>query len=142
MKVFGQALLLIALFVASLVVARVLTRWWISRNAPATVVEAPHVDLLAQMKAPRVLFTSSTCPYCAEARKWLDARGVFYIEQVIDRSPSARRIFEALEEDRVPVLVLADRRVRGFSEPDYERLFPASTHRVDPWLQRDSGGAR
>ena len=63
-----------------------------------------------------VVFTTSTCPYCAQTRALLAQERVDYIDFVVDRSPAADRLFQKMEEPGVPVLIVGDRKIVGFRQ--------------------------
>lgn len=88
-------------------------------NAPEPVLKANHRELLAQADAQILLFSLSTCPYCKQAREWLQSNQLPFKELVIDQSVDAKRIFDQLDEPALPVLVTRDRLVRGFSASAY-----------------------
>lgn len=67
-----------------------------------------------------VLYGTSWCAVCADARAWLDARGVGYTAYDVDRDPAAAiaaaDTLDALgvPADRVPVIDIAGRVLVGF----------------------------
>lgn len=61
-----------------------------------------------------LLYATSWCGYCEKARKFLRARDVPFTEHDIERSPAARRDYEALNGRGVPVLVIRGRVVHGY----------------------------
>jgi glutaredoxin len=63
-----------------------------------------------------VMFSKSTCPYCAHARELLTHEHVEFAELVVDQSPEAQRWFETLDGKGVPLLFIGDRRIVGFRE--------------------------
>jgi len=81
-----------------------------------TYREHDSAQLLAQTGHQIVLFSTSTCPYCAQARALLDARGADYADLRIDDSEQARSEFKAIEGSGVPVLLIGPRRIDGFRE--------------------------
>lgn len=62
-----------------------------------------------------VLYATSWCGYCEKTRKFLRERGVPFVEHDIERSPEARRQYEALNGRGVPLLVIKGQVVRGYS---------------------------
>lgn len=72
--------------------------------------------LLEQAHAPVVLFSSSTCPWCARTRALLADAGTTYRDYVIDQDEDAHRRFEAAGGDAVPLLFIGDRRIVGFRD--------------------------
>lgn len=65
---------------------------------------------------PVVMFSTSTCPYCVRARDLLSREGIDFQDVVVDRSPEAKRRFEAQGGGAVPLLFIGDRRIVGYRE--------------------------
>jgi len=65
---------------------------------------------------PVVMFSKSTCPYCAQARALLTREHVEFAELVVDQSPETQRWFETLDGKSVPLLFIGERRIVGFRE--------------------------
>lgn len=63
-----------------------------------------------------MMFSTTTCVYCQRARELLDREGVPYTDFVIDQSPQAGMRFRDLGGGGVPLLLIGDRAIRGFSE--------------------------
>lgn len=64
---------------------------------------------------PAVIFTTSTCTYCDQAKRYFDERGVAYIERNIQTDPDALAYFGTITEKRgVPVIELAGQVIEGF----------------------------
>jgi glutaredoxin len=68
---------------------------------------------------PVVLFATTTCPYCRQARALLDAMKVEHVVYDVDVSPPARALYDRLHANSVPVLVTASLRITGFDEATY-----------------------
>lgn len=81
---------------------------------------------------PVVLFATTTCPYCRQARDLLDAMRVDHVVYDIDVSPPARALYERLHANSVPVLVTAGRRVTGFDEAAYRSTLDERTAMSGP----------
>ena len=64
-----------------------------------------------------VLFSTSTCPYCAQTRDFLEKEGVAYKDYVLDKSPDGVALYDSLGEKAVPILVIGARKIKGF-KPD------------------------
>jgi len=64
------------------------------------------------------IYTSSTCPYCIQAKKLLEAKNVSYTEKLIDTNPEF--IAEAVERSggrrTVPQIFIGDTHVGGYDE--------------------------
>ncbi|HEU4663411.1 MAG TPA: glutaredoxin family protein [Dokdonella sp.] len=68
---------------------------------------------------PVVLFATTTCPYCRQARALLDAMKVEHVVYDVDASPQARALYDRLRANSVPVLVTTNLRITGFDEAAY-----------------------
>lgn len=92
--------------------------------------------LLAQLGTPVVLFATTTCPYCKQAREFLDAAGVSYREMLIDESAEADAVFTRLDEPGVPVLLTRDRIIRGFAIGSYQQVIASSVTHLPGTVQK------
>lgn len=69
-----------------------------------------------QAGAPRVeIYTTPSCAYCKMLRKYLQARGIEYIEHNINATQESRAAFYASGAHGVPVVVIGARRIQGFN---------------------------
>lgn len=75
-----------------------------------------HVELLRQAGSSVVMFSTSTCPHCSDARALLQREGVAYRDFLIDKSPEAKAQFESLDGEGVPLIFIGDRRIVGYRE--------------------------
>ncbi len=63
------------------------------------------------------LYTKSACPYCVNAKALLSRLGVAFEEISVDGDPALREeIRERYDWPTVPVVVIADRCVGGFTD--------------------------
>jgi glutaredoxin 3 len=66
------------------------------------------------------LYTTSWCPHCARAKKWLTAQNVVFVELDVERDAWARREHRRLNpRGSVPTFDAAGEVVQGFSEEAY-----------------------
>jgi len=69
------------------------------------------------------LYGASWCPYCRSARAYLSQHGVAFQEVDID-TPSGRYAYDmAGGRTGVPLLIVGNRRVQGFSQKGYDAVF-------------------
>ena len=83
---------------------------------PAPAADAPS-DL--------TIYTTSRCGYCRQAKAHFAARGIPYRERNIERSSDARTAFRRLGGNGVPLIVMGDRRMSGFSPASFDRWYSA-----------------
>jgi len=83
---------------------------------PPLFVTGDYSAIYRDADARVVMFSSSTCPHCADARRLFGQLGVPYRDLVIDQDDDAKRRYGALDGDGVPLLFIGDRRILGFRE--------------------------
>lgn len=114
--------LLVLVPVAGLVVGMLAFRFHGWATAELPLAEGDFTRIVQHVGAPVVLVSTSTCPWCARARTWLDAAGVDYRDCVTDTDPQARAYFAPLGIDTVPVMYSAKHRATGFDVSAFEVL--------------------
>ncbi len=69
-----------------------------------------------------VVYTSNTCGYCHEAKKYLDENNVEYIEKNVSTDMEARK--ELMDQGfmGVPVILVDDEVIQGFDKKRLEIL--------------------
>ncbi len=65
--------------------------------------------------SPVVLLSASWCGYCQRARTDFRAWGVQFREFDVETSDAGRRAYALLGERFVPILLIGDRQLRGYS---------------------------
>lgn len=98
---------------------------------PAVESFDPATMTIATAPEP-VLIATSSCPACASARAWLDARGIRYRELTADQSADARAIAETLDVSIVPTFLIGDERINGFHEQELESRLAATIRTTTP----------
>lgn len=72
-----------------------------------------------------IIYTTSRCGYCRQAKAHFASRGIAYSERNIERSSDARAAFQRLGGNGVPLIVMGDRRMSGFSPASFDRWYNA-----------------
>ncbi len=69
-----------------------------------------------------VIYTSTTCGYCHEAKKFLDDAGVEYTEKNVSTDVAARK--ELMDQGfmGVPVIMIGEEIIQGFDKKKLEAL--------------------
>lgn len=74
--------------------------------------------LAAAMQPDEILmFKTDWCPYCRQARGWLDRHGFGYRTCDIETEAVCTQAFERLGGERVPYLIVKGQHIKGF-DPD------------------------
>jgi glutaredoxin len=69
-----------------------------------------------------VMYATSWCPYCAQARAYFKESGIAYVEHDVEKSASAKAEFKRLGGRGVPLIVVGREKLNGFSEQVLEAL--------------------
>jgi len=70
-----------------------------------------------------VMYSTSWCGYCRKARKYFKANDIKYIEHDIERSLVAKRDYDRLGGNGVPLIVVGKNKMSGFSSKRFDRLY-------------------
>ncbi len=90
--------------------------------SPATPARRPTSSQSASPKERGRRFTGTVelyatdwCPHCREAETYLQANGIPYARHDIEKDPAAKRRFDELGGNGVPLIVVGTHRMSGFS---------------------------
>jgi len=70
-----------------------------------------------------VMYATSWCPYCEQARQYFRQRGIPYVEHDIENDAAARRDYRAFGGRGVPLILVGRRRMNGFSIGGFEKIY-------------------
>ncbi len=91
----------------------VLVAWfaWGKFETPSVASQSP-----AGANVEVILYATDWCGYCRKAKEFFDANGIAYSEFNIDNNAAARQEFERLGGRGVPLVVIGETVIRGYSE--------------------------
>lgn len=104
-------------------------------STAVSVVPAPSADerkRLPKVKMPEVgagqvvLYSAKWCGYCTLAKQYMGQRNIAYQEIDVD-TPSGKAAFRQIPGNGIPVLLMDDRRVDGFTQASYDSAFAMRT---------------
>ncbi len=70
-----------------------------------------------------VMFSASWCGYCKKAEAYFKKNNIRYTNYDIEKSPKGKRLYKQLRASGVPVIIVGTKRMNGFSESGFERLY-------------------
>lgn len=70
-----------------------------------------------------VMYSTARCGYCKKARRYFTERGIDFTEKMIDSDKAAYEEYQQLDATGVPVILVGNKRMNGFSEKMFEKLF-------------------
>lgn len=82
----------------------------------STVTNPPARTAAAGGTARVRMFTTTWCGYCKKARAYLQARGIPFEDIDVEASASGAAEYRALGGRGVPVILVGDQRMDGYSE--------------------------
>lgn len=73
-------------------------------------------------KSPVIMYSTRWCPYCKKAREYFKRHQFSYVEYDIEASATNLENFRALNGNGVPLILVGDRRMQGFTPQSFEAL--------------------
>lgn len=78
---------------------------------------------VADRPANVTMYSTTWCGFCKKARRYFEANNIAFRELDIEASRSAHRRFKELGGKGVPLIVVGDKQMSGFSAARFESLF-------------------
>ena len=69
-----------------------------------------------------ILYGTETCPHCVEAKRFLTERDIDFVYKDVNNDDEDREEFMAKEYAGVPVIIIDDQEILGFSRLKLEEL--------------------
>ena len=88
-----------------------------------SVIEANYADSPVLAAKRVVMYSTERCGYCKKARAYFEANKIAYTEHDIEKSQSARRAFDKMNGTGVPIILVGNKRMNGFSAARFARLY-------------------
>ncbi|MEE9448118.1 MAG: glutaredoxin domain-containing protein [Arenicellales bacterium] len=85
-----------------------------------------HVDISNRESTYQdkvVMYSTSWCGYCKQARRHFQANNIDYIEFDIEKNRKAKRAYDKLGGRGVPVILVGNQRMNGFNKASFDRLY-------------------
>ncbi len=148
-RALALATLLLAVLVAPLAQAEVYR--WVDEDGTVHYSDEPHEggDKAEQVDVPEVnsaesvdvstaaatgasadngggeviMYSASWCGYCDKARAYFERNGIPFTEYDVEDSDKGRKDHAQMGTDSVPVILIGDKRMVGFSVERFERLY-------------------
>ncbi len=77
-------------------------------------MQGDYAAYFPDSKTRVVVYGTTTCPFCAKTRQYLNERKIAYADLNVDVSDKAQQEFKALKGSAVPVILIGDRLITGF----------------------------
>ncbi|MDA9983096.1 glutaredoxin family protein [Gammaproteobacteria bacterium] len=87
-----------------------------------TYTEAQILDSVHRSSGV-VMYSASWCTVCRKASKYFRQKGITFTEYDIEISEKGRREYNKLGARGVPVILVGDKRLNGFTEEAFNKLY-------------------
>lgn len=94
-----------------------------ARELRIKATPAPTAAPAARQHQRVTLYGTQWCGACAKARRHFNTNGIPYDDYDIDRSADARRRYDRLGGHGVPLILVGDEQLTGFSARRFEALY-------------------
>ena len=84
------------------------------------------VDTAKPRSSAVTMFSTTWCPHCKRAKAYFAQKGVGYREVDIEASDAGRREFEQYGGSGVPLIIVGERRMRGFDPGAMDRMLASA----------------
>ncbi len=69
-----------------------------------------------------VVYSTSTCPHCQDAKAYLNSKNVIFTEKNVSTDKEARKELMAKGHAGVPVIIIDGEEIVGFNQPRIDEL--------------------
>lgn len=96
---------------------------WKDQSTSSAGGEAGLTKLAASVRADEiVIYTTSTCPYCKQALRWLDQQGFSYTECNMSTTPRCEKEFLSHGGNGTPYLIVRGHHMKdGFDSDEFQK---------------------
>jgi glutaredoxin len=70
-----------------------------------------------------IMYSTQWCGYCKKAKKYFRKNRIAYTEYDIEKSESAKRRYKKLEATGIPVILVGNKRMNGFSVEQFNSIY-------------------
>lgn len=99
------------------------SEWIIELRKKPLIEYGNYESHFKQASSRIILYSNSTCVYCKKTKELLNFYNLDYLTYEIDKSQEAKEQFEKMNSDTVPVLLIGDKKINGFSEAAMKDIF-------------------
>lgn len=70
-----------------------------------------------------IMYSTSWCGYCKKAKRYFNKKNIQFTEYDIEKNARAKRQYKRLNGKGVPLILVGKKRMNGFSERGFKRIF-------------------
>jgi mycoredoxin len=96
---------------------------WIG-DEPDAIQKADYQSYFLDVKKETkvIMFGTKWCQYCAKAREYFTANNIAYIDNDVEGSNDAMKVFKELQGNSYPLVLLRGVKIVGFNKDAYDDL--------------------
>ncbi len=91
-------------------------------NTYSAVKVTPLVERLGRDNKV-VIYTTSWCRICKQAKKHFRKNNIAYVAYDVEKSATGKRDYKLLRGKAVPIIIVGDKRMNGFTASRFDRLY-------------------
>jgi len=84
------------------------------------------VDRLFDKTNKVIMYTTSWCGYCKKARDYFNSNNIAFDEYDVETTTKGKRDYEKLGGDGVPIILMGNKRMNGFSVEKFQRFYSSA----------------
>ncbi len=88
--------------------------------------ESPNIEAMREILNPKdkvVMYSAAWCGVCKKAKKYFKANKIRFKEYDIEKSSKGKKDFKKLGAKGVPVILVGEKRLNGFSAGSFESIY-------------------
>jgi len=70
-----------------------------------------------------VIYTAAWCGICKKAKKYFRKKNIAYVAYDVEKSRTGKRAYKALRGKAVPIIIVGDKRMNGFTASRFDKLY-------------------
>lgn len=78
-------------------------------------MEGDYSEFYVGTKSQVILYGTTTCPFCKEARSYFKSKNIPFVDYDVDLHEQGRKNFQKLNGEAVPLILIGDRKISGFN---------------------------
>lgn len=99
-------------------------------ESPPEVVRLPSSPATGRVDRNQVVvYTTQRCGYCRQAKQYLAQHRVPFTEYDVETTEQGRKDYQSLQGRGVPIILVGDQRMNGFSENNLEGMLRGAGYR-------------
>lgn len=94
------------------------------------VYQAREIEVISGTGSSRekvVMYSTKRCGYCKQARQYFKRNAIPYAEYDVETSQKGKRDYKKMGGTGVPIILVGQRRMNGFSEAGFQEVYSRRT---------------